>query len=114
MAIKDSVLEAAQFTFKDLFTNDENRHFHRVVLAYVNQMFQQISGINLSRLEARNAQFERYANNLQSRTTPPKYTSNTLVLMHLPRAYWLLETVPSILSPHGSPCSLSRSLAEGR
>ena len=23
---------------------DEDRHFHRVVLAYVNQMFQQISG----------------------------------------------------------------------
>lgn len=46
-AIKDTVLEAAQFTFKDLFSNDENRHFHRVVLAYVNQMFQQISGINL-------------------------------------------------------------------
>jgi hypothetical protein len=26
---------------------DENRHFHRTVLAYVNQVFQQISGINL-------------------------------------------------------------------
>ncbi|KAF2185968.1 general substrate transporter [Zopfia rhizophila CBS 207.26] len=46
-AIKDRVLEAAQSTFKDIFTRDENRHLYRVVLAYVNQIFQQISGINL-------------------------------------------------------------------
>ena len=68
-AIKDTVLEADKFGFKDLFTmgknpfwpsvnaftrnlktdiyTDENRNFHRVVLAYVNQVFQQISGINL-------------------------------------------------------------------
>lgn len=26
---------------------DEDRHLHRTVLAYVNQVFQQISGINL-------------------------------------------------------------------
>ena len=26
---------------------DENRHLHRTILAYVNQVFQQISGINL-------------------------------------------------------------------
>lgn len=43
-AIKDTVLEASKGSFRDLFTMDENRHFHRVVLAYVNQMFQQISG----------------------------------------------------------------------
>jgi sugar porter (SP) family MFS transporter len=47
IAIKDTVLEAQNTTWRDLFTMDENRHFHRVVLAYVNQMFQQISGINL-------------------------------------------------------------------
>ncbi|KAJ5086772.1 hypothetical protein NUU61_008079 [Penicillium alfredii] len=46
-AIKDAVLAANSVSFRDLFTMDENRHFHRVVLAYVNQMFQQISGINL-------------------------------------------------------------------
>lgn len=46
-AIKDTVLEMQQGSFRDLFTNDEDRHFHRVVLAYVNQVFQQISGINL-------------------------------------------------------------------
>ncbi|KAK5057666.1 hypothetical protein LTR84_011667 [Exophiala bonariae] len=46
-AIKDTVLEAQSTTFKDLFTMDEDRHFHRVALAYINQVFQQISGINL-------------------------------------------------------------------
>lgn len=46
-AIKDTVLLTKDITFRDLFTMDENRHFHRVCLAYVNQMFQQISGINL-------------------------------------------------------------------
>ena len=46
-AIKDAVLDAKSVSFRDLVTMDENRHFHRVVLAYVNQMFQQISGINL-------------------------------------------------------------------
>ncbi|KAJ9355811.1 hypothetical protein DTO027B9_3965 [Paecilomyces variotii] len=45
--IKDTVLALKDSSFKDLFTMDEDRHFHRVVLAYVNQMFQQISGINL-------------------------------------------------------------------
>lgn len=46
-AIKDTVLEQAKGTFKDLFAMTRDREFHRVVLAYVNQMFQQISGINL-------------------------------------------------------------------
>ncbi|CAD6591176.1 MAG: hypothetical protein ASARMPREDX12_005016 [Alectoria sarmentosa] len=46
-AIKDTVLEMSQGGFRDLFTMDENRHLHRTILAYVNQVFQQISGINL-------------------------------------------------------------------
>lgn len=46
-AIKDTVLEMEKGSFRDLFTMGEDRHFHRVVLAYVNQVFQQISGINL-------------------------------------------------------------------
>ena len=36
--ITDTVLEMEKGSFRDLFTNDENRHFHRVVLAYVNQV----------------------------------------------------------------------------
>ena len=47
-AIKDTVIEASKGSFRDLFTMDENRHFHRVVLAYANQMFQQIGGMYLN------------------------------------------------------------------
>jgi MFS family permease len=46
-AIKDTVLDQAKYGFRDLFVMGPDRGFHRVVLAYVNQMFQQISGINL-------------------------------------------------------------------
>ena len=37
----------SQGSFRDLFTMGEDRHLHRTLLAYVNQVFQQISGINL-------------------------------------------------------------------
>ncbi|KAL2045291.1 hypothetical protein N7G274_002374 [Stereocaulon virgatum] len=46
-AIKDTVLEMSKGSFRDLFTMGEDRHFHRTLLAYMNQVFQQISGINL-------------------------------------------------------------------
>lgn len=46
-AIKDTVLLMQSSSWRDLFTMGEERRFHRVVLGYVNQMFQQISGINL-------------------------------------------------------------------
>lgn len=46
-SIKATVLEMSKGSFRDMFTMTEDRHFHRTVLAYVNQMFQQISGINL-------------------------------------------------------------------
>jgi sugar porter (SP) family MFS transporter len=46
-AIKATVLEMAKGSFRDMFTMGPDRHFHRTMLAYVNQMFQQISGINL-------------------------------------------------------------------
>ena len=46
-AIKDTVLEMERGGFKDLFLRNEDRHLHRTVLAYMNQVFQQITGINL-------------------------------------------------------------------
>ncbi|KAL8987526.1 MAG: hypothetical protein Q9177_003271 [Variospora cf. flavescens] len=47
-AIKDTVIENQKAGgLKDLFTMGPDRHLHRTCLAYVNQMFQQISGINL-------------------------------------------------------------------
>ena len=45
-AIKDSVFESAKGGFVDCFKMNRNRNFHRTVLAYVNQMFQQISGMH--------------------------------------------------------------------
>ncbi|EJT77359.1 sugar transporter STL1 [Gaeumannomyces tritici R3-111a-1] len=45
--IKETVEEMSKGSFADLFTMDKDRHLHRTLLAYVNQMFQQISGINL-------------------------------------------------------------------
>ncbi|KAI0145022.1 sugar transporter family protein [Pestalotiopsis sp. NC0098] len=47
VAIKDAVTEMSKGSFSDLFTMGKERNFHRTVLAYTNQMFQQISGINL-------------------------------------------------------------------
>lgn len=47
IAIKDTVLEMAQGGFRDIFTMGKDRNFHRAALGYVNQVFQQISGINL-------------------------------------------------------------------
>ncbi|KAG6042187.1 hypothetical protein E4U41_003933 [Claviceps citrina] len=46
-AIKETVSEMSQGRFADLFACDKNRTLHRTMIAYVNQMFQQISGINL-------------------------------------------------------------------
>ena len=37
----------SQGRFQDCFKFNRNRNFHRTVLGYVNQMFQQISGINI-------------------------------------------------------------------
>jgi sugar porter (SP) family MFS transporter len=47
LAIKETVLEMSKGTFRDLFTMDKDRNLHRTLLAYFNQVFQQISGINL-------------------------------------------------------------------
>lgn len=37
----------SQGGFRDLFTMNEDRHLHRTILAYFNQVSQQITGINL-------------------------------------------------------------------
>lgn len=47
MAIKETAEEMSKGTFSDLIKRDKNRSLHRTIIAYVNQMFQQISGINL-------------------------------------------------------------------
>ncbi|KAF2726316.1 general substrate transporter [Polychaeton citri CBS 116435] len=45
--VKATVVEMSKGSYRSLFEMTEYREFHRVVLAYVNQMYQQISGINL-------------------------------------------------------------------
>jgi len=47
ISIQETVKEMSKGSFKSLFRMSEYREFHRVALAYINQMFQQISGINL-------------------------------------------------------------------
>lgn len=44
-AVKDAALEMASGSFSDCFKTNNNRNLHRTILGYVNQMFQQISGI---------------------------------------------------------------------
>ncbi|KAM0515509.1 hypothetical protein ACHAPE_006035 [Trichoderma viride] len=46
-AIKDTAMEMSKGTYGELFHADHNRTLHRTIIAYVNQMFQQITGINL-------------------------------------------------------------------
>ncbi|KAF2768572.1 general substrate transporter [Teratosphaeria nubilosa] len=47
VAIKETVLEMAQGSFTDIFAIGRDRNLHRAALGYANQMFPQISGINL-------------------------------------------------------------------
>lgn len=46
-AVKDVAFEMEKGGFADCFATNNNRNMHRTILAYVNQMFQQISGINI-------------------------------------------------------------------
>lgn len=47
ISIQATVKEMSKGSYRSLFDMSEYREFHRVALAYINQMFQQISGINL-------------------------------------------------------------------
>lgn len=46
-AVKDVAFEMSKGGFSNCFEVNPNRNLHRTVLGYVNQMFQQISGINI-------------------------------------------------------------------
>lgn len=46
-AVKDVAFEMSKGGFRNCFETNRNRNLHRTVLGYVNQMFQQISGINI-------------------------------------------------------------------
>jgi hypothetical protein len=46
-AIKETATEMSKGTFSDLFSRNHNKNLHRTVIAYVNQMFQQVNQIVL-------------------------------------------------------------------
>ncbi|KAF2016647.1 general substrate transporter [Aaosphaeria arxii CBS 175.79] len=46
-AVSDVIFEMSKGGFRECFKMNRNRNFHRTALGYVNQMFQQISGINI-------------------------------------------------------------------
>ena len=46
--VKQTVIEMSKGSYRSLFEMTDYREFHRVVLAYVNQMYQQISGMLLN------------------------------------------------------------------
>ena len=109
-AIKDTVLEMEAATFRDLFSMDEDRNFHRVVLAYVNQVFQQVSGIILSTrdLNANNSLQSRSPASILSLTTPQPSTRTRSVLHHSYHVFLLLVTAQSTSLPPGSQFSSLR------
>lgn len=108
-AIKDTVLLQEGAGFKDLFTMDEDRHFHRVVLAYVNQMFQQISGINLVSRHVRLSTNTRLTRH-RSPTTPLTSINKTSGCPPSSPVSSLQPTELNTSSPHGlQSSSLKRS-----
>jgi len=108
--IRAANAEMSRGSFRDLFTMNEDRHFHRTVLAYVNQMFQQISGVNL---------ITYYAGELIYRIKPEpmliKYQRQSSSKISVYRRSSRVSSQPatglSISSPRGSPSSRSRRSA---
>jgi hypothetical protein len=80
-AVKDTVFEMAQGSFADCFKLNRNRNFHRTALAYVNQMFQQISGINVRRGILRLLSL-KLTPGRSSRIMPPPFSRTTLASPH--------------------------------
>lgn len=103
LAIKDAVIESEQGSFKDLFTMDRDRNLHRVILAYVNQMFQQISGMSLCQPgleELGELDLSRQAST--SLPTMLQQSTKARSASHHPsRAYSAHATAPSTSSPRG-------------
>jgi hypothetical protein len=58
ISIQETVKEMSKGSYRSLFDMSEYREFHRVALAYINQMFQQISGINLITYYVRKPNYE--------------------------------------------------------
>lgn len=62
--VKQTVIEMSKGSYRSLFEMSDYREFHRVVLAYVNQMYQQISGINLITVSSKSSSSGRFCRNI--------------------------------------------------
>jgi MFS family permease len=51
-AMKDTATEMSKGAFSDLFSRNHNKNFHRTILAFVNQMFQQVRQAPFFRVKA--------------------------------------------------------------
>jgi MFS family permease len=80
-AVKDVVFEMSKGGFRECFKFNRNRNFHRTVLAYVNQMFQQVRSVYS--LFARPCSLDsRFLVSISSHTTRLQF-SKTVSVSHL-------------------------------
>lgn len=95
--VKQTVVEMSKGSYRSLFEMSDYREFHRVVLAYVNQMYQQISGESKSRT----SMF------FSVLTSSERYQLDHLLRSYPLRGYrsWIkqLPQAPSCLQRHGIP-----------
>jgi hypothetical protein len=76
--VKQTVIEMSKGSYRSLFEMTDYREFHRVVLAYTNQMFQQISGrLSIVRI-CRN----------RTLTMPVRYQSDYVLCAYPLRRHW--------------------------
>jgi hypothetical protein len=109
--VKQTVIEMSKGSYRSLFEMTEYREFHRVVLAYVNQMFQQISGINLITYDILFAQSSEYTLTMNIGITPPHSTQESVSDKTTTPSFLLHATAPSTSWHHSSPSSSSRRSA---
>jgi hypothetical protein len=113
-AVKDTVIEMSKGGFRDCFAMNDNRNLHRTVLAYVNQMFQQISGINIITYYAVNITvYELMVDTRANYCARRRFSRIASVYRHSFRDSSLRVTVPNTFSPRSSPFSPSRSSGGG-
>lgn len=95
--VKQTVIEMSKGSYRSLFEMSDYREFHRVVLAYVNQMYQQISG------EPK----DWTVMCCSLLTSTDRYQLDHLLRSHPLRWYWSrlkqLPQAPGCLQRHGVP-----------
>ena len=80
--VKDTVFEMSKGGFRDCFKMNRNRNFHRTALAYVNQMFQQVSILRHRDQRVDTDLHSRSQESTSSHTTQPQSLSRTSACLH--------------------------------